>query len=306
MTAYTRTAASAGRSQTKRGDMVADEKKYYYMRLKDNFFESDSMVVLESVQDGYLYSNILLKLYLRSLKDDGRLMMNNKIPYNAQMIATITRHQVGTVEKALQIFKDMDLIEILDNGAMYMVDIQEFIGKGSSEADRKRTYRRRILSEKTGGGQMSTKCPPEIEIELEIEKELEREAAAACARADVPDGTQLPPSSDDSVLMFYHNNIGKPSQFVKNKIAEYRQLGCKDDLLIYAFTKMAEANASSIGYIVPLMSEAIAQGTVDAASFVATKGVGGYAGRNTAVTRSTQSAGNGIDWNRPRRLKRKE
>ena len=55
---------------------MSDNKKYYYLKLKENFFESDSMILLESMKDGYLYSNILMKLYLRSLKDNGRLMLN--------------------------------------------------------------------------------------------------------------------------------------------------------------------------------------------------------------------------------------
>lgn len=43
-------------------EVMADSKKYYYLKLKENFFESDSMVLLENMNDGYLYSNILLKL----------------------------------------------------------------------------------------------------------------------------------------------------------------------------------------------------------------------------------------------------
>lgn len=137
---------------------MADNKKYYYIRLKDNFFETNEIVLLESMQDGYLYSNILLKLYLRSLKSNGKLMFNDRIPYSPQMIATITRHNVGTVEKALRIFEEMGLIEILDNGAIYMLDIQNFVGKygmSSTDADRKREYRERIRDEKTQIGQMS-------------------------------------------------------------------------------------------------------------------------------------------------------
>lgn len=151
---------------------MADNKKYYYMRLNENYFDSDTQVLLESMPDGYLYSNILLKLYLKSLKNDGRLMFNDKIPYSPQMIATITRHQIGTVEKALEIFKELNIIDLIDTGAIYMLDIQNFIGKSNTEADRKRAYRKRIEEEK---GQMSLKCPLEIEkeIELEIEKELE-------------------------------------------------------------------------------------------------------------------------------------
>ncbi len=45
---------------------MAANKKYYYLKLKDNYFDSDEIIILESMADGYKYSNILLKLYLRS------------------------------------------------------------------------------------------------------------------------------------------------------------------------------------------------------------------------------------------------
>lgn len=161
---------------------MSDNKKYYYLRLKDNFFDSDELKILESMKDGYLYSNILLKLYLRSLKNDGKLVVNDRIPYNAEMLASVTGHQIGTVKQALSIFKDLGLIDVLENGAIYMLDIQNFIGRGSSEADRKREYRQRIESDRTNVltnvRQISDKTPPEIEIELEIEKELEIDSSA--------------------------------------------------------------------------------------------------------------------------------
>ncbi|CYY28182.1 phage replisome organizer N-terminal domain-containing protein [Streptococcus suis] len=146
---------------------MADNKKYYYLKLKDNFFESDEAIILESMPDGYIYSNILLKLYLRSLKNNGLLMFNDLIPYNAQMLATITRHHVGVIEKAIQIFQQLRLIEILDNGAIYMTNIQNFVGKSSTDADRKRAEYNKIKRV----GEISTiemdKTPPEIEIEIE-------------------------------------------------------------------------------------------------------------------------------------------
>lgn len=158
---------------------MSDNKKYYYLRLKDNFFDSDELKILESMKDGYLYSNILLKLYLRSLKNDGKLVVNDRIPYNAEMLASVTGHQIGTVKQALSIFKELGLIDVLENGAIYMLDIQNFIGRGSSEADRKREYRQRIESDRinvlTNVRQISDKTPPEIEIEKEIEKEIKKE-----------------------------------------------------------------------------------------------------------------------------------
>ena len=169
---------------------MSDNKKYYYLRLKDNFFDSDELKILESMKDGYLYSNILLKLYLRSLKNDGKLVVNDRIPYNAEMLASVTGHQIGTVKQALAIFKDLGLIDVLENGAIYMLDIQNFIGKGSSEADRKREYRQRIETDRTNVQtnlrQISEKSPPEIEIELEkeikIEKEIDSSASTTTKR----------------------------------------------------------------------------------------------------------------------------
>lgn len=160
---------------------MSDVKKYYYLKLKDNFFDSDEIIILESMQDGYLYSNILLKLYLRSMKNDGRLMFNERIPFNSTMLAQVTRHSVGNIEKAVKVFQELGLIDVMDNGAIYMLDIQNFIGKSSTEADRKRMYRAKIEAEKSGIeliGQESDKCPdknpPELEIELEKELELEK------------------------------------------------------------------------------------------------------------------------------------
>ena len=80
----------------------------------------------------------------------------------------------------------MNLIDVLDNGAIFMLDIESFIGKSNTEADRKRDYRRRIEKEKQKillghlSGQMSDEHPPELEIEkekeieIDIEKDLEK------------------------------------------------------------------------------------------------------------------------------------
>lgn len=127
---------------------MADNKHYYYMRLKDDYFETEQLKLLEAMPDGYLYSNILLKISLLSLRGEGRLMFNNIMPYDAHMISILTGHQLGTVEKALEVFKRLELIDVLDNGAIYVMNIQNYIGKSSSEADRKREYERRIATEK--------------------------------------------------------------------------------------------------------------------------------------------------------------
>lgn len=129
---------------------MADNKKYYYLKLKENFFDSEEMIILQNMENGYIYSDILLKLYLRSLKNEGRLMFKNLIPYTPSALAQVVRHSEKTVEKALEVFQQLGLVEILDNGAIYMLDIQNFIGSSSTEADRRREYDRRIKRERDG------------------------------------------------------------------------------------------------------------------------------------------------------------
>ena len=83
---------------------MSDEKKYYYLKLKDHFFEQDHIKVVEAVENGYIYSNILLKMYLRSLKFDGKLMITEKIPYDPskpEILAKVLNHDVAHLKDCL-------------------------------------------------------------------------------------------------------------------------------------------------------------------------------------------------------------
>lgn len=172
---------------------MSDNKKYYYIRLKESFFDSDEIKMLESIpNDGYKFSNILLKMYLKSLKYNGRLMFNDGIPFNAEMLSVVTGHSVGDVERAIELFKKFGLIEVFDSGEIYMLDIQTMIGKSSTEADRIKAYRKKIEQKKLSGVQMYDERTPEIELEKEIEIDKER------------DNTPLPPKgemSDENVIV---------------------------------------------------------------------------------------------------------
>ena len=153
---------------------MADNRKYYYLKLKENYFDDDSILLLESMQDGILYSYIMLKLYLKSLKHGGRLQLDENIPYTPQMIATITRQQIGTVERAIKIFLQLGLMEQMPDGAFYMSNIELLIGQSSTEGERKRRARQANRAALNPGGQMSAICPPEIEIKRELEIEKDR------------------------------------------------------------------------------------------------------------------------------------
>ena len=151
---------------------MADNHKYYYLKLKENYFDEDVIVLLENQPDGFLYSNILLKLYLKSLKNGGKLQLDENKPYTAQMIATITHQQVGTVERALRLFMELGLVEVLNDGAFYMSNIELLIGQSSTEGERKRRARMELQKIPQA---IADICPPEIEIKKEIDIESDKE-----------------------------------------------------------------------------------------------------------------------------------
>ena len=139
---------------------MSDNRKYYYLKLKENFFTEEKMVILETMQDGLLYSNLLLKMYLMSLKSNGVLMLNDRLPHTPQTIATYTRHQIGTVERALRVFIEFGFVEVLTDGAYYMADIQLLIGQSSTEGERKKKERMRLKRQKLLPSGEADICPP--------------------------------------------------------------------------------------------------------------------------------------------------
>ena len=137
---------------------MSENRIDYYLKLKNNFFTTEKMV--ESAQDGLLYSNLLLKMYLMSLKHNGVLMLGDGLPHTPQTIATFTRHQIGTVERALKLFTEFGFVEVLTDGAYYMADIQLLIGQSSTEGERKKKERMRLKRQKLLPSGQTDKCPP--------------------------------------------------------------------------------------------------------------------------------------------------
>jgi len=167
---------------------MSENKKYFYLKLKDSFFSSEEMLVLESVPDGMIYQNIYLRMCLLSLKNEGALTFKNMLPYDLKMLATVLRVDIAQMKMALELFEQLGLVTKTDNEVLFMSDIQALIGQSSTEAERIARYRKRIAdsnnvteklpeSECTKGVQMLQSCTPELKIEkeLELEKDIELE-----------------------------------------------------------------------------------------------------------------------------------
>ena len=149
---------------------MSENKKYFYLKLKDSFFSSEEMMMLESLPDGLVYQNIYLRMCLLSLKNDGALTFKNMLPYDLQMLSTVLRIDIAKMKMAVELFEKLGLVTKTDNEVLFMSDIQALIGKSSTEAERIANYRKRIAG-CTKSVQMLQDCTPKIELKLELEKE---------------------------------------------------------------------------------------------------------------------------------------
>lgn len=148
------------------------DTKFYWLQLKEDFFENDAIEWLEEQEpNGRDYAYFYLKLCLKSLKSNGILIRNVGnilIPYDNRKLAELTKMDFDTVCVAMKLLQEIGLIQILENGEIYITQLENLIGSKSLGALKKQ--QQRMIS-----GQRVDKCPPKIEIkkEIELEKELD-------------------------------------------------------------------------------------------------------------------------------------
>ena len=147
-------------------------KKYYWLKLKDDFFEQDDIRMIEQIPSGKDYVIFYLKLLCRALKDGGVLRYKGVFPYTPEMLASITNTDIDTVIPAIEKFKQLNMVEVLDDGALFMLDIQNMLGQETLAAERMRKYRSKNSKNVTSLHQCS-KMFGEIEIEKEIDIEID-------------------------------------------------------------------------------------------------------------------------------------
>lgn len=144
------------------------KKRYYWLKLKENFFEEDTIEWLEEQPNGKEYCLIYLKLCLKSLKTDGVLVRNvgsMLIPYDAETLARVTNSTVDTVKVAMDLFKKIGLIQLLDTGEIYINQLNELVGSETEAAKQKRLQRSKV----DNVPKLSSECPENVTQSIELE-----------------------------------------------------------------------------------------------------------------------------------------
>ena len=188
---------------------MGESKRFYWLKLKSDFFEDDTIRFIEEQENGVLYVNFYLKLCLKSIINDGKLIRfvgNTLIPYDVKSLSKLTNTDVDTVMVAMELFKKIGLIEILDTGEIYLSQINEMIGSETDKAQLMRKKRARKKLESNIVTQMLPECYTEnrdksIEYrDIDKEKNIKKETYVSIV-SDYTENQSLKSSLDAFIDM---------------------------------------------------------------------------------------------------------
>lgn len=123
---------------------MASDKKYYWLKLKRDFFKRHDIKVVESMPNGKDYILFYLKLLCESVDHDGKLRFSDQIPYSEQMLSTITDTNIDIVRTAIEVFTQLDMMEVMDDGTLFMTEVQNMTGYSLQDEHTKESTRNRV------------------------------------------------------------------------------------------------------------------------------------------------------------------
>lgn len=117
------------------------DKKYYWLKLKRDFFKRHDIQIIEAMPNGKDYVLFYLKMLAESVDHNGQLRFSEMIPYNEEMLAVITRTNIDIVKAAMKLFNELQMVDVLDDKTIYLNEINSMLGGETYWAEQKRKQR---------------------------------------------------------------------------------------------------------------------------------------------------------------------
>ena len=231
---------------------MATEKKYFWFKMKEDFFRDKAIKKLRKQAGGDTLTIIYLKMLLLSLRQNGRLLYEGVEDTFAEEIALDIDEDSDNVKMALMWLLKIGLIEEISESEIFLNRLPESVGKETRQAEIMRKKRAGFLGIQENGNNVTqngnnvtqsgnnvtrllqdvTKCYTEIDIDIEKDIEIDkekRERESAEADSDEPDGSNPPP-------LFGSDVKKQKKKQTKHKYGEYNNVLLTDEEL----TKLKE------------------------------------------------------------------
>ena len=154
---------------------MAENGKYYWLKLKRDFFKRHDIRIIEEMPNGKDYILFYLKLLLESIDHEGSLRFSDTIPYNEQMLSVVTHTNVDIVRNAMKLFIELNMMTVCDDQTIYMNEVEKLIGSAADNDNANRVRRCRERKKQLALQNVTesvTKCNESKSIDKEIEIDI--------------------------------------------------------------------------------------------------------------------------------------
>lgn len=219
-------------------------KRYYWIRLKTDFFSTDGPIdLLMSQPHGADYVVLYQMLCLQTVNTGGRMATSVGdvlVPYDEKKIARDTRYfGIDTVRVAMSLYRKLGLVYEETDGVIALSDYDDMVGSETGSAQRMRNLRERRAEAALPPASHCDTDVAEIvtiekEKEIEIETDIECGDSAESQPAPKPHKRFQPPTLEEVIdyceerknrvdpLRFYNHYVRVGWMVGKNKMKDWR------------------------------------------------------------------------------------
>lgn len=151
------------------------EKRYFWLRLYDDFFTSKRIKKLRSIAGGDTYTIIYLKMQLKALKTDGYLYFDGVMDDFAEELALDIDENPDNVKVTINFLLSNGLLETNDGEQYKLPYLDKCIGSENASTQRVRDYRTRQKALQCNATVTEVKRVGNAEIDIEKEKDIDKD-----------------------------------------------------------------------------------------------------------------------------------
>lgn len=149
-----------------------------WVKISTNLFNDEKIMIIQSMKQGDEMVLIWIRLLCLAGKSNsgGYLMISEETPYTVNMLCSVLSKSKKTVEAALELFRQLNMIDTID-GRIYILNWEKHQNMEKMEKIREQSKNRmRTLREQQRNKSVTeSECyATDIDIDIELDKEKEK------------------------------------------------------------------------------------------------------------------------------------
>ena len=149
-------------------------KRYYWLKLKDDFFTDKRIKKLRRIAGGDTYTIIYLKMMMKCMNNDGILEYDGIEDSFAEELALDLDEDADNVQITVNYLMQAGLLEEMGENHFLMTEVPGLVGSETASAQRVRDFRNKQKALQCNTDVTEEKQLCNVEKEKDIEKDIEK------------------------------------------------------------------------------------------------------------------------------------